>query len=449
MPDTTITQSVTTNYGTVIGAQYLGATADQIVEAVRRAGLLPRLTARLSEESFRRLLDIVGSATAQQADEMVRIYHNSLPATAHVLNNPIPPLLLADLCDQPLVKAWPPLIEFVERMHLNQQIELAMRAQLQQWVDAYAGQMIPPVPAYVLERLRKELQTEQQRADVDAPAWLQVYLEPDWRNRTQERKQPLFRVELVLSSSRTKGPLVLESGPQDAVNPQLWTLDELPALLDRTFANPEIVANIPVMSALIIEIVAPSDVLLFGFERWKRQNSQNTYAMFHPLVVRLRDRLTIPNPADQKLAWEAWHKKWNAFRNNLCQLNCTEMEWRTPEEIDLFDLLEDADLVCLGLASPLLPDRREVFDVLRDAGIPIALWLRGPDLPPMQAVDLPARISPLFQDRPLLELYRQVQRIRRLPEVRNDVQHIGNALTLLWDDPDRPPLKYEAQGVFV
>jgi len=471
MADTTVNQTVNTveSGGAVVGAinqpqgpvhvggqQYYapvtiqqGATADEVVAALRTAGMLDRLTARVPEAPFRHLLDIVGRAPQTEAEGLVRIYHATLPPTAHVRNNPIPSLLLADLCDQPILKAWPPLFEFVERMRLAQGIALAMSDELRLWVDANAGQVTPPVPAYEIERLRKQLQAEQKPPGAEAPSWLQVYLEPDWLNRTQERKQPLFRVELVLSSPRTNGPLVLEAGQLSGETKQLWMLDELPSLLDRAFANPGNVAKIPDLSQLVIEVVAPSDVLLFGFERWKRNNTPNTYAMFHPLVVRLRDRLTIPNPADQRLAEEYWRQKWNTFHQVLCLHGCEALEWRDQDDLDVFELQDDADLACLGLASPLLPDKREVFDVLRDAGIPIAIWLRGPDLAPMEQANLPERISTLIQGKPLSGLFKAVQELRRSREVRTDAQHIGNALTLLWDDPDRPPLKYEEQGVFV
>ena len=369
------------------------------------------------------------------------------------MNTTLPALLLTDLCEQPLIKAWPPLLEFIERLGLAAGIQAALASQLQSWVDANAGLATPPTPVGEIERLRREVRAETAKAaGADATSWLQVYLEPDWLNRTQERKQPLFRVELVLWSPQTNGALVLQSEQvqqETGEAKRLWTLDELPGLLDQVFANRETVSLIPDMRQLIIEVVAPSDVLQYGFERWKRNNTANTYGAFHPLVVRLRDRLAIPNPADQKLADDFWHLKWNAFRNGVCHEECEKLAWQAPENLDVFELQDDTDLACLGLSSPLVPERREVFDVLRDAGIPIALWLRGRDLVPIEQADLPERIKVLIQGKPLSDLYKKLQEVRRSKAARTDEKHIGNALTLLWDDPNRPPLKYEEQGVFV
>ena len=459
---TAVTQTIRTveSGATVIG--YVGgsvtinkgATVDEIIEALGKTGLLSRVTTRLPEAQFRQLLDIVAQVTLADADDgFFRVYRAALPATARLVNTALPALLLTDLCEQPLIKAWPPLIEFIERLVLAAGIQAALASELQAWVDANAGLATPPTPAGEIERLRRAVRAEaEQAAGADATAWLQVYLEPDWLNRTQERKQPLFQVELVLWSPLTNGALVLQSEPvqqETGEAKRLWTLDELPGLLDQAFANRETVSLIPDMLQLIIEVVAPSDVLLYGFERWKRNGTANTYGAFHPLVVRLRDRLAIPNPADQKLADDFWHLKWNTFRSSVCHEKCEKLAWQAPEELDVFELQDDTDLACLGLSSPLALDRREVFDVLRDAGIPIALWLRGRDLMPIEPADLPERIKTLIQGKPLSDLYKKLQEVRRSKAARMDEKHIGNALTLLWDDPNRPPLKYEEQGVFV
>jgi hypothetical protein len=430
-----------------------GASVDEIVEALRTAGILSRLTTRLPEEQFRQLLTIVARVTIPDAGKrLYRVCRATLSSTAHLVNADIPSLLLADMCEQPWSKAWPPLFECIERFVLVEGIDAALVSELQLWVNGNASLATPPTSSKEIERLRREIRAEATKLDANALSWLQVYLEPDWLNRTQERKQPLFRVELVLWSPQTNGPLVLQSEPVKEKAREakvLWTLDELPPLLDQVFLHGETVALIPDMTRLVIEIVAPSDILLYGFERWKRNNTVNTYGAYHPLVVRLRDRLAIPNPADQKLADNFWHRKWNAFRNSVSHNGCEGLEWRPQEALDAFELQDDPDLVCLGLSSPLLPGKREVFDTLRDAGIPIAIWMRGSDLGPAAPADWPQRISASIRGKPLSDLHEAIKEVRRSKDVRSDQSHFCNALTLLWDDPDRPPLKYEAQGVFV
>jgi len=431
-------------YGSVTINQ--GPTTTEIVEALRKA--------RLPEEQFRQLLDIVARVMLADAGEgLFRIYRATLPPTAHLVNSTIPSQLITDLCEQQPIKAWPPLIEFIERLVLVEDIEASVAEELQRWVDASAGLVTPPTLASEIERLRQELRAERMKsAGSDALSWLQIYLEEDPYNRTLGRKQPLFKVELVLWSPQTDGPLVLQSEQvrQDTGQAKLlWTLDELPLLLDQAFTRREIVSLIPDMRRLIIEVVAPSKFLLFGFERWKRKNTSNTYGVDHPLVVRLRDRLDIHDPADQKRADDFWRAKWKAFCKSVSSQRCEELEWLAQDDLDVIDLQDKSDLACVGLSSPLLPENCEVFDVLRDAGIPIAIWLRGNDLGPAPPAEAPQLISALIKGMPLSDLRQAIQKVRRSKEVRKDEKHIGNALTLLWDDPDHQPPKYGEQGVFI
>ena len=428
---------------------------DDIVEALRKAGILSRVTTQIQEEQFRQLLEVVGRVTLRDAG--ARLYEAcraALSPTAHLVNSDDPYLLLANMCEQQRREAWPPIFECVERFAVVEGIDTALASDLQHWVDDCAALVNPATPPKDVERLRREVRAEAMKlAEADAPpSWLQVCLEPDWLNRTQGRKQPLFRVELVLWSPRTKGGLVLPSAPGQRGTgeaTQLWTLDELPFLLDQVFLRSETVSLVPDMTRLVIEVVAPSDLLLYGFERWKRNKTEFKYGAYYALVVRLRDRLMIPNADDQKRADDYWHKKWNAFRNSVRYKGCEGLEWRAHEDLDAFELQDDEDLVCLGLSSPVLPEHREVFDTLRDAGVPIAVWIRGTDLGPCAPADWPQRMTKFVQGEPFSRLCETIKALRRSKEVRSDEAHFCNALTLLWDDPDRSPPKYDAQGVFV
>jgi hypothetical protein len=458
-----VNKNVTVRAGDFVGRDKIGqltivegATVDEIVDALRKEGLLPRVTSRVPQDSFRRLLEIIARVTIPDAgDRFYNACRAALPPTAHLVNSSNPPLLLADICGQQQMpsKPWMPVFECVERFAAARGLDPQVAGDLRAWVDTNAGLAMPPASPKHIEMLRQELRDEATRlAEAGSLSLLQVYLEPDPLNRTQERKQPLYRVELVLWSPRTNGPLVLQSeATADAGSdePRLWTLDELAAVLDDVFGRNETIALIPhPLKDVVIEIVAPSEVLAYGFDRWKRNNSSDTYGLHHPIVVRLRDRLAIPNPADQKLADDWWRLKWAAFRNNVCHKDCDGLQWRAQDELDRIELQDDANLVCLGLSSPVTPGERAVFETLRDAGIPIAVWMRGAEGGPAPP-DWPTQISALIHGTPLSSLREAIRAVRRLKAVRTDRTHVGNALTLLWDDPDRPPLKYEAQGVFV
>jgi hypothetical protein len=427
------------------------ASVDQVIEAARTGGLLARLTTQLPEERFHQLLTIMSQVTLRDAGEhLYRVCRASLPPTASIKNTNIAPILLADMAEQRWVNAWPPLLECVERFSRVNGVAEAQSTQLQAWVDDAARALRTPVPAAEVVRLRKSLQAETSNDAGSQFSWLQVYLEPDWLNRTQDRKQPLFRVELVLWSPATKGGHVLSTATADQANPvsPLWALDDLPALLDTVFADRENVALIPNMTRVVIEVVAPSEVLLYAFERWKRNKSARTYGIEHPIVVRLADRLAIPDAADQARADAYWREKWTAFRACAHDQACTLLAWRCADDLDAIDLQDDADLFGVAVASPLLADRRDVFEILRDAGVPIALCVRGTDPQTVLPADWVEQLTALIQDTPMANLHEGVQQIRRLKHVRTDTTHFGNALMLLWDDPERPPLKYQQQGAY-
>lgn len=440
---------VTQHFGNVTIQQ--GATVDQIVDAVRKAGLLQSLTTLLPESSYRELLDVfAGTSLRDVGPRLYKACSAALPVTARLVNSDTPARLIGDMYGQPQTKPWPPLFECVERFAGENGVPARLASSLRSWVDSYAALASLPVSPQEIERMRAELRAEAQRHKQNQCSWLQVCLEPDTMNRTQERKQPLFRVELVLWTARTDGGLVLSTVPDAAGSadaPRLWTLDELPALLDQAYNRRETLALIPDATRLIIEIIAPSDALLYAFEHWKR-NKAETYGTTYALVVRLQDRFTIPDYQDQKLAHDRWDRKWSAFRSCAGQNKCDSIQWQAANQLDLYALQDDDDLTCLGLSSPLMHGCREVFETLRDAGIPIALFVRGGDLASASLQNWSEQIAPFINDKPLSDLQRAVMQVRR-KAVGKNTAHFGNALALLWDDPERAPLKYEAKGAFV
>lgn len=446
---------IVTGDGNTITIQ-AGATATEVVAALRQGGLLPRVTTQLPEAAFVQLLGLVETITLPDVDSWFHCYRACLPVGANLMNSNVPALLLTDLCLHPLTKRWPPLLEFVERLALADAVK-GVAPLLRAWVDANADQVMPPVPVVEIERLRTEVRAEQQRSAIDDLSYLQIYLEPDLFNRTQQRKQPLFKVELVLWSAKTGDPLVLqvaEATGQGAGQSGLWRLDDLPLLLDRAFANRDYIALIPNIKRLLLEVVAPADLLCYGFERWQRnQKAEITYGIQHPLVVRLLDRLTIPNPADQALANAFWEEKWRVFDKKIGHNGFDTLPWLAKADLDnclltMLDLQNQEEAVCVGMAVALVGDKRDVFDMLRDAGIPVALWLRGERPDHATLSDLKDKIAPLLTDKKLADLRKAVHDVRRSKAAMLDAAFIGNALTLLWDDFTRPPYKYAEQGVF-
>src|SRR5215510_4128940 len=104
------TGPVTQHFGDIVTINE-SASVDEIVEALRTAGKLSRLATRLPEEQFCQLLDIVARVTIPDAGKRLhRVCRATLSATAHLVSAEIPSLLLADMCEQPWSKAWPPVL---------------------------------------------------------------------------------------------------------------------------------------------------------------------------------------------------------------------------------------------------------------------------------------------------------------------------------------------------
>ena len=437
--------TITINQGTPIS---------ELVEALRKGGLWPHLTTRLSEAAFKQLLGLLSTIKLSDAEHWFRLYRTCLPVGANLVNSTIPALLVTDLCLHPITESWPPLFEFVERLALQAKAAPFVPA-LRAWIDTNSDHVMPPVPIADIMRLRKQVRTAHaETVAAKDVSYLQIYLEPDRLNRTQQRKQLLFNVELVLWSATTNEPFVLQSDPLSSQQlGNSWTLDELPDLLDSVFANPEYVALIPDITRLVIEIVAPSTVFSYGFERWKhKRDAIETYGIHYPLVVRLQDRHTIPNPADQARADTYWRQKWKFFREEMAARTADHLFWLAKKELEnskitKIQLQKKDDVPCLGISLPILPEKSEVFELIGYAGIPVALWMRGGVAEINVIASVYDIITPLVKGKTLDQLRSLLQEIR--VNALADEKNFANFLTLLWDDPTRLPYKYAEQGVLV
>lgn len=446
------------NFGGVVIFAKDGDTAEvlaaQLTQAVQKLQITPSLST-IGGEQQADLFLILRQIKLPKAD-LLSLYQACLPRSAFVGSPQTLWEILTILCSfgMQAPKNRLPIFEFAERLALHEAAkEFAMP--LRAWVEANAPPVKPVVPISEINRPYNALIAEQKQAATDDFSYLQIYLEPDLFNRTQQRKQPLFKVELVLWRAGSDDPFVLhvaEAAGKGNEHSGLWRLDDLPLLLDQVFANHDYVARIPDITRLVIEIVVPSDWVCYGFEHWPH-NDEFTLGMLYPLVVRLQDRFTIPNPADQARANASWKKKWTFFAQKLSNNGCDGFHWLSKGALEdrrltLLNLWRQNEVACISIAMALAGDKRDVFEILRDAGIPIALWLRGEHPDHATLSDLKEKILPLLHDKKLNELRDAVHDLRSSEDALQNSAFIGNFLSLLWDDPNRPPYKYAEQGVF-
>lgn len=196
---------------------------------------------------------------------------------------------------------------------------------------------------------------------------------------------------------------------------------------------------------MMVEFFLPRQLLSCDVDQWIKHNDLGIkWGEDHPVVVRSLDRAKEPREQGH------WRKKWHKFKelarvtNHQRMLHICHRKKYAPKEL-YRDLMMSDEKVCLTLTfTPTNEpdDGRLLYEILF-AGIPIALWPRSVEDAPENSDKIRTEIERIILNKNLLELPKIIQE-QRLQAIGNDV-HLGNHLTLLWDDPNRLPLKYNRQ----
>ncbi|GAA2729392.1 effector-associated domain 2-containing protein [Actinocorallia aurantiaca] len=212
-------------------------------------------------------------------------------------------------------------------------------------------------------------------------------------------------------------------------------LHELPELLESLLVqNPQVVNRH--VDELTIEFVLPRDLLGLPFDQYQYAPSRfpRRLGLDHPVVVRSLERMR-----DQQLR-RACQRKWNWFRQNSEDAVVT---WVVrPDQYgleQLYALLSEHSQTCLAMSHPPRegPDPVDELHVCLQAGTPIVLWCRVETAP---EDFVPGLRELLATD--LMSLPRKIQDLRRHAAQLADATHLGNHLTLLFEDADRLPEPY-------
>jgi hypothetical protein len=100
--------------------------------------------------------------------------------------------------------------------------------------------------------------------------------------------------------------------------------------------------------------------------------------------------------------------------------------------------LDDRGVVCLALpfAPPAEPPRGDdVLNTALNVGVPVAVWVRDASL----AGSARQQIEQFLAEPSLGDLPTQALAQRRAAAESGDAAHVGNHLSVLWDDPSRKP----------
>ncbi len=216
------------------------------------------------------------------------------------------------------------------------------------------------------------------------------------------------------------------------------TLENIPMVLGQFLANAEKDAKVE-----MIEFLVPRDLLGKSFECYPRvypedlletqQRRTRSIGCHYHVVVRIRGKKHYAN-------WVNFRDKFASLAQDDPNLSCHTIETLDDKDDVFYDLineLEETQALCLVLIPPLTTDVcNDVADALIEVGTPIALWRR-------EDIDNEGFTELLSCNLGDLRAHVKDKRKKARPKDQN---HLGNHLTLLWDDPNRVPLDDTESG---
>jgi hypothetical protein len=194
---------------------------------------------------------------------------------------------------------------------------------------------------------------------------------------------------------------------------------------------------------LTFEFSLPVELLTVEVDHWRVATGSRRVRLgaAYSTVVRVLNRRS-PRWADPDESWwRTWNDKWHVLSGGGGPIRREAIFYiRNPEEVQpkyLYDRLSHDMVACVALAyAPDPKTYQDMLEVMIEAGIPVALCLRRQVADAGKAGSV---MEKLLLGGNLSDLPNRVREIRREADASLDDQHIGNHLTLLWDDPTQLP----------
>lgn len=342
-----------------------------------------------------------------------------------------------------------PLVNLVRLLLGHYRHELAVEAELQRWATAITARLRLSAP----DALGAATPGHPQAA---ATPYLLIQIDLAGRQvqlDLSHAKQIQVRLDawIVLAADQAAAPRRLwpfESS-EEAILSLAQVADCLPTLMQRATEGLG-----QTSAALEIEVFLPRDLLLLGVDMWELRYGEfrrPPLGSRHRVAVRPLDRITKPANYPRS----EWQARWARFQALKLSPIANEVKWLVCVDDCTPDQIEEAllDRAIIGLIQLVPPEDlteqdeqflAELLDMTIAYGIPAAIFTRE------RPGDLEAAHQLLQRElerRPGGELPDLVldQRYTAFRNRRKQGDHIGNYLTLLWDDPGRipPPITYE------
>lgn len=305
--------------------------------------------------------------------------------------------------------------------------------------------------ARFLQLSRKELATLRGRIDMaveaqelERPLRLLIEITPDKNNRGLSERNRRYHLQVwSWLDERQVQPLEFDYRPGQAGQRLAeieHTLRDLLKTLPTHYTPTQ-------LAGLSLEFFLPRNLITQAIDQWAKEPPTDhldvvdfldfdlpglTFGTEYRLVVRSWERL---KKSDKHPMWQ---EKWNRLQD--CMARCSHKSIISfcaasdeYQKSKLYHDHKDNDISCLGMtfAPPKVPQSRE--DQLMQlifAGMPVIVWCR---LETIAGETIEKKLKALLYHQDLADLPGRLKQ-ERSQAASEDEAHIGNHLTLLWDD---------------
>lgn len=327
-----------------------------------------------------------------------------------------------------------PLLIFVEQLarycETRQEADNDSAAELRKWIKQVSTDPTIKITSKEIKQMCSDLNREKEPGQ-SCSTYLLVELIPDEYSEKKDKEQ--FFVEISFWNYQNT---------QYDMTP--WHIEDRPYIFEEI---PKILSNVLVEHHEVpetIEFLLPKKLVSREFDQWTLDAGVEIpvkYGETYQVIVRMRDRLKKElNPVIHK----RWQIKWAQFQ----QFSQTDKEevifwideqdkYTTKQLLLCLESPKNTTSVVMAFDPVNTPTNKDILPCLLQTGIPVALWLRQNC---QQSQDVKEHIQAIVS----------CQNLRCLPEIiyqkrqeAIDEMEVGNHLTLLWDDPERIPPKYD------
>ena len=304
---------------------------------------------------------------------------------------------------------------------------------LEDWIAETAHDYWDTAPYAIDDNLLAQ-QTRQPR-----PAYLQLLLDPDPANENCLPKDYRFNLQMLWwydgQSPRrlnddNKRPLRAGEIMQE-VNTLLDQLDR-----DNTYKTLTIEYFLPSYEIGHLLTHEHQGHHVHDLDQWefaKGERIKGKRGQEYPIVLRLLDRRNYKQVDVKK-----WHRRWELLHAQPLQLCDESLLWleegqKFTAQTLYHDLENNEPLTCIGtlFAPATVDDLLDILEALLWSGTPVAL------IPRVHPGHNPLDFRKRFEPKQLCNLPQVIKKLRM--QAIADPAHVGNHVTLLWDDPSHIP----------